>query len=73
MERMQRAVTEALVRLEGQWKPGVKLTFIARNPGNDDADVLITSDALPEVLKLVQRRLTDDERAPAEAGRGGEG
>lgn len=38
------------------FKPGAKLTFIARTPGNPDADMLMTIDSLDEIAALVQRR-----------------
>ena len=37
------------------FKPGAKLTFIARTPGNDDADMLLTIDDLEEVKKVIER------------------
>jgi len=40
------------------FKPGVQLTFIARTPGNDQADVLVTSERdLNDVVALVLRSL----------------
>lgn len=38
------------------FKPGVQLTFIARTPGNDEADVLVTTERdLNEIVAVVQR------------------
>lgn len=45
-----------LAEIEKLFKPHVKLTLIARTPGNDEADVLMTKDDLSEVAKLIQRR-----------------
>jgi len=44
--------------VERIFKPGTKLTIIARTPGNDEADVLVTSDSLNELAKLVERSKT---------------
>jgi hypothetical protein len=41
--------------VEPIFKRGALLTLIARTPGNDDADVLVTSDSLDEIAKLVER------------------
>ncbi len=37
--------------------PGVRFTFIARVPGNDEADMLLTIDDLVMVKRLIQRRI----------------
>jgi len=41
--------------VEPIFKPGTKLTIIARTPGNAEADALVTSDDLDEVAALVER------------------
>ena len=41
--------------VERIFKPGTLLTIIARTPGNDEADVLVPSDKLPELAKLIER------------------
>lgn len=38
--------------------PGVKMTLIVRSPGHDDRDIIISDDELPEVRKVVERKLT---------------
>ena len=38
------------------FKPGAKLTFIARTPGNDEADFMLTIDDIDEVINLLERR-----------------
>lgn len=43
--------------VERIFKPGTKLTIIARTPGNDEADVLVTSDKFDELAKLIQRSM----------------
>lgn len=42
-------------RLAPIFRPGVKLTVIARTPGNDDADALVTNDDIDELDKLLCR------------------
>jgi len=40
------------------FKPGTNLTFIARTPGNDEADVLVTSESdINDVVALALRSL----------------
>lgn len=52
-----------LTKIEQWFKPGVKLTLIARHPENDNADVLVTSDdALDVVRVLFRNSLTDKKR-----------
>lgn len=44
--------------LAPMFKPGTQLTFIARTPGNDDADVLVTSERdINNVVALALRSL----------------
>lgn len=39
------------------FKPGMRLTFIARDPDNPEADFLMSDDDLPAVAELLQRSL----------------
>lgn len=51
-------------RLEPLFVQGMELTFIARLPGNDEADVLVSSEKdLSELSKLIQRSTTRSEIA----------
>ena len=36
--------------------PDMKLTLVARKPGNDEADIVLTDDDLAEAVKVLQRR-----------------
>jgi hypothetical protein len=57
VQRMHVAVSSALEGISTMFKPGMKLSFIARMPGNPEADVLIGDDQEPlELIALVQRR-----------------
>lgn len=49
-------VARSLGRLESLFVDEVKLTFIARLPGNPEADIVITTDSLEELAKVVERR-----------------
>jgi hypothetical protein len=48
-------IGNALARhLEPIFKPGVKLTLIARTPGNNEADVLVSAESdLQDVMDLI--------------------
>lgn len=54
---MHAEVSAALERLSTLFKPGMKISFIARLPGNGEADVLIGDDHdADELIALVRRR-----------------
>lgn len=57
MEMAKLKVSTALAGLEHLFVPGMKLalTLIARLPGHDDADFVMTSDDMVEVRKAVER------------------
>lgn len=45
--------------LEPLFKRGTKLTFLARTPGNNEADVLVTSEGdLSDIADLIQRSMS---------------
>lgn len=52
---MQAAVEQHLNQIHEHFIPEVRLTFIARLPGNNEADVLITIDNLDELSRLIDR------------------
>ena len=54
---MHAEVSAALERLSKLFKPGMRISFIARLPGNGEADVLIGDDHdADELIALVRRR-----------------
>ncbi len=58
VQRMYAAVSAALETISTMFKPGIKLSFIARSPGNPEGDVLIGDDNdAAEMIALVSRRL----------------
>lgn len=46
------------------FKPGTRLAIIARTPGNDAADVLVTDDGLDDLIALLQRSKDREEVKP---------
>jgi hypothetical protein len=42
------------------FKPGAKITVTVRTPDYPDRDFLMTNDDLPEVRKLIERRISAD-------------
>ncbi|MGA0610050.1 hypothetical protein [Caldimonas sp. KR1-144] len=49
-------LTTILARyVEPLFKPGTKLTIIARTPDNNEADILVSSDDLDAVIALIER------------------
>lgn len=64
VQRMHAAVSAALEDISALFKPGIKLTFIARTPGNPEGDVLIGDDDDPlELIELVRRRFAVEAEA----------
>lgn len=56
VDELHGEIADALERLSRLFVPGMKLTFIARMPGNGEADVLVSEDEMAEIIALVQRR-----------------
>ncbi len=42
------------------FKLGARVTILARIPGNNDADMVLTQDDIPELIKLLERQLKSD-------------
>lgn len=53
---LQADIEVHLARIEKIFKPHMRLTLIARDPSNDESDVLLTRDDLNEVSKVIERR-----------------
>lgn len=53
---LQAKLVNVLVKhIEPIFKPGTKFAVIARTPGNDDADVIVTDDSLDALKALLDR------------------
>lgn len=53
---LQAKLVSVLVKhIEPIFKPGTKFAVIARTPGNDDADVIVTDDDLESLKALIDR------------------
>lgn len=53
---LQAKLVSVLVKhIEPIFKPGTKFAVIARTPGNDDADVIVTDDDLESLKALIER------------------
>jgi predicted RNA-binding protein with PUA domain len=54
---LRRELAHHLSQIHGAYfVPEVRLTLIARLPGNDDADLVVTADDTAEAIKALQRR-----------------
>jgi len=62
LDNAQFTITETLAELEGLFLPRCRLTFVMRDPGNDECSMLITND--PD-LAAVRRVIEKLERRPA--------
>lgn len=59
MELNMRLGSILVQKVEPLFKPGTELTIIARTPGNNEADVLVSSEQnLDEIIALVERSKT---------------
>lgn len=47
-------VSNFLGEMEECWKPGVRLTFVARHPEVDSGEVIVTNDSFVELEKLMK-------------------
>jgi hypothetical protein len=56
---LQIAIESHLVEIEKLFKRGAKLTLVVRIPGNDEADVVLTTDDLDEAIHAIGRRKGD--------------
>ena len=56
LKRLHVEIERHLNEIAVLFKPEMRLTFIARLPGNDEADVILTVDDLNEVAKVIERR-----------------
>lgn len=50
-----------LSEIEPLFESGVKFTFIARSPYEEDADVIVTNDNFRDVLKAINRLQARDQ------------
>lgn len=56
LERVRRDVGDLLYRASKHFKPGARMTIIARQPGKPEQDFVLTDDTLDEIAALVERR-----------------
>lgn len=73
LQSAMRIVSRHLDQIKREvFKPGagMKLTFIARDPSNPEADFLVSEDDLSEVAELLIR---SSQREDVRSGSGGEG
>lgn len=54
-EILRQDIAKHLDQISRSFKPGVKLTFIARFPGKEEQDVLVTDDSIDEIVRAAQR------------------
>jgi hypothetical protein len=65
LERAMLTVFGYMYRIEREvFKPGMKMTFIARDPTNPEADFLLSEDDLSEVAELLIRSSKREQLAP---------
>jgi hypothetical protein len=57
LELAGQEVERRLNQIAQVFKPGVKLTLLARTPGNDEADFLMTTDQPEDIRAALDRRL----------------
>lgn len=59
---MESKVQRALIRLEKDFIPGMKLTFIARHPENPEMTLLVTADDFAGIRSAVDKMEADHGR-----------
>lgn len=65
LENVQEMVAGCMDQMVANFKPGAKITVLIRVPGKDEADFLMTSDDLDEVVAAIQRRKAAAAAMPA--------
>jgi hypothetical protein len=55
MEELRLAMASRMDEIARLFLPGAKVTVLVRRPDDPEADVLCTSDDLPELLAMVER------------------
>lgn len=68
LEIVQGMVSDCMDQMLTNFKPGAKITVLIRVPGKDEADFLMTSDDLDDVIDAVQRRKAAAKAGDAPAG-----
>jgi hypothetical protein len=66
LARLRDNIAQDLLDMERMFKPGIKLTLLARRPGHPDQDVIVTADELADVAAMV-RRSADREGKPLQS------
>lgn len=56
LKLVQLRISDHLEKMENMFRPGVKVTFLARTPGNDEADFVMTNDDLSDAINALERR-----------------
>lgn len=65
LQRAMQIVSGHLDRINREvFKPGMRLTFIARDPTNPEADFLLSDDELSEVAELLIRSSKREDARP---------
>lgn len=55
-EKVSKRISDHLNEISTLFKPGVKLTFLARTPGKPDCDFLMTNDNTNKIEAAIKRR-----------------
>lgn len=65
VENVGHRIAELLAETESMFKPGVKLTFIARNSDCPDGsqDMIVTSDSIAEAIRALEIRRREEPHA----------
>ncbi|OMQ44954.1 hypothetical protein [Ensifer sp. 1H6] len=67
LQIVQETVSDHMDQMLANFKAGAKITVLIRTPGKDEADFLMTSDDLDDVIDAVQRRKAASAATPADA------
>ena len=59
-QRVYGKICGHLDEIRKSFVPEIKLTFIARLPGNDEADMVVGDDDIDEAIKALERRKEDE-------------
>ena len=61
LEDIRFKVCKFLANAQKHWfKPGIRLTFVMRDPTNDECYIVLGDDELPELKRLIEKEIDRD-------------
>ena len=62
---MHATIADAMEELARGFVPGVRLTFVARLPGDEECELVVTNDLIPGAVATLLRRHAEENPVPS--------